>query len=42
MLAGKLSLNDPDYLIAVNILTEARASIKIKDRFDQRLGDIAR
>lgn len=34
MLAGKLCLHDPDYLLAVNILIEARASIKIKDRFE--------
>jgi hypothetical protein len=34
MLAGKLSLHDADYLLAVNILIDARASIKVKDKFD--------
>lgn len=42
MMAGKLSLQDPDYLIAVNILIEGGANIKAKDSYDQNLGDVAR
>lgn len=42
MLAGKLSINDPDYLQAVNILIEGGATINCKDRFGQKLGDISR
>jgi len=42
LLAGKLSINDPDYLAAVQILIEGGANITIRDEFGQKLGDIAR
>ena len=42
LLAGKLGLNDPEYLVAVQILIEGGANITIRDEFGHKLGDIAR
>ena len=42
LLAGKLAIHDAEYLKAVNIMIEAEAKVKVKDRQGWTLSEIAR